>query len=101
MLASAWKIVSDSLNALAVDGVLDRNVKMKLKNNPDIRERYLVLYDMVNVLVKMSQDRFSVLATTTRAFHSSLFFFLSSKCPLLPNYSTLREILQIQPSRNQ
>jgi hypothetical protein len=101
MLASAWKIVSDSLNALAVDGVLDGNVKMKLKNNPDIRERYLVLYDMVNVLVKMSQDRFSVLATTTRAFHSSLFSFLSSICPLLPNYSTLCEILQIQPSRNQ
>jgi len=98
MLASAWKIVSDSLNALAVDGVSDRNVKMKLKNNPDIRERYLVLYDMVNVLVKMSQDRFSVLATTTRAFHPSL---LSSVCPLLPNYSTLCEIFQIQPSRNQ
>ncbi|KIM45307.1 hypothetical protein M413DRAFT_441989 [Hebeloma cylindrosporum] len=68
MLASAWKIVSDSLNALAVDGVSDRNIKMKLKSNPDIRERYLVLYDTVNVLVKMSQDRVSVLATTTPHF---------------------------------
>lgn len=76
MLASAWKIVSDYLNALAVDGVSDRNIKIKLKNNPDIRERYLFLCDMVNVLVKMSQDRFSVLATTTRAFHSFSFFFL-------------------------
>jgi hypothetical protein len=74
MLASAWKIVSDSLDALAIDGVSDSNIKMKLKSDPHIRERYLVLYDMVNVLVKMSQDRFSVLATTTRAYKNSFLF---------------------------
>ncbi|KDR75158.1 hypothetical protein GALMADRAFT_249095 [Galerina marginata CBS 339.88] len=65
MLASAWKLVSNSLDALAIDGLTDKTVKSKLKNNSDMRDRYLVLYDMVNDLVSMSQDRFSVLATTT------------------------------------
>ncbi|CAA7261735.1 unnamed protein product [Cyclocybe aegerita] len=65
MLASAWKIVSETLNNLAVDGLSDKNVKLKLKNDVDMRDRYLVLYDMVNTLVDVSQDRFSVLATTT------------------------------------
>ncbi|KAF8973070.1 hypothetical protein BDZ97DRAFT_1779193 [Flammula alnicola] len=74
MLASAWKIVSDTMNGLVIDGLTDKNVKLKLKNNPDMRDRYLVLYDLVNVLVEMSQDRFSVLATT--APHYAKYFKL-------------------------
>jgi len=66
MLASAWKLVSETLNDLAIDGITDKNVKLKLKNDANMRERYMVLYDIVNVLVDMSQDRFSLLATTTR-----------------------------------
>jgi hypothetical protein len=68
MLASAWKIVSDTLNEFAVEGLTDKNAKLQLKSNPDMRERYLILCDMVDVLVKMNQDRFAVLATTAREF---------------------------------
>lgn len=67
MLASVWKIVSDSLKQLAKDGLTDQNVKQKLRDVPDLRERYLVLRHIVDVLVKMNQNKFSVLATTTRA----------------------------------
>ena len=68
MLASAWNIVSVTLNGFAIDGLTDRNIKMKLRDDKDIRQRYLVLYDMVNILVNMCQDKFSVLATAARAF---------------------------------
>ena len=68
MLASAWNIVSDTLNGFAIDGLTDRNIKTKLRDDKDIRQRYLVLYDMVNILVNMCQDKFSVLATAARAF---------------------------------
>ena len=68
MLASAWNIVSVTLNGFAIDGLTDSNIKVKLKDDKDFRQRYLVLYDMVNILVNMCQDKFSVLATATRAF---------------------------------
>lgn len=68
MLASAWNIVSDTLNGFAIDGLTDSNIKKKLRDDTDIRRRYLVLYDMVNILVNMCQDKFSVLATAARAF---------------------------------
>ena len=68
MLASAWNIVSVTLNGFAIDGLTDRNIKTKLRDDEDIRQRYLVLYDMVNILVNMCQDKFSVLATVARAF---------------------------------
>ncbi|KAF9478819.1 hypothetical protein BDN70DRAFT_879530 [Pholiota conissans] len=87
MLASAWKLVSDKLNEFAVDGLTDRNAKLTLKNNPDMRQRYLVLCDMVDVLVKMNQDRFSVLATT--APHYAKYFKLKpteSSDPSEPEY---------------
>ncbi|KAF8904426.1 hypothetical protein CPB84DRAFT_1727744 [Gymnopilus junonius] len=87
MLASAWRLVSDSLNELAIDGLTDKNVKAKLKNDPDIRARYLVVYDMVNDLITMSQNRFSVLATTTP--HYSKYFKLKTMegtKPAVPEY---------------
>jgi hypothetical protein len=68
MLASAWNIVSVTLNEFATDGLNDRNIKRMLRDDKDIRQRYLVLYDMVNILVNMCQDKFSVLATAARAF---------------------------------
>jgi hypothetical protein len=68
MLASAWNIVSVTLNGFAIDGLADRNIKMKLRDDKDFRQRYLVQYDMVNILVNMCQDKFSVLATAARAF---------------------------------
>lgn len=59
-------MVQDTLNGLTIDGLSDRNIKVQLKNDKDMRDRFLVLYDMVNVLVEMSHAKFSVLATTTR-----------------------------------
>ena len=66
MLASAWKIVSETLDSFAVNGVRDENIKGKLKSEPILREQYLVLCNIVNTLVELSQNRFSVLATTAR-----------------------------------
>lgn len=81
LLASAWNIVSRFLDGLAVDGLTDNNVKMKLKTNTDMRDRYLVIYDMVERLVSMSQSRFAVLATSTRtsnlSFRYMAFLFVS------------------------
>lgn len=71
MLASAWRIVSETLNGLAIDGLTDKNAKTKLKNDSALRARYLVLFDIVKVLVKLDQDRFSVLATTARTYKFS------------------------------
>lgn len=51
---------------LAQEGLTDKNVKLKLKSDEKFRVRYLALYDMVNVLVNISQAKFSVLATTAR-----------------------------------
>ncbi|KAK7005784.1 hypothetical protein R3P38DRAFT_3214731 [Favolaschia claudopus] len=65
MLASAWKIVSDMLHDLEDEGVTDLNVKTMLKNNEALRNKYLALFHFVATLVSMTQERFSVLATTT------------------------------------
>lgn len=66
MLATGWRIVHDTLIKFAVSGLADDNVKTKLKNNHQFRRRYLTLYDMVGILVHLSQSQTSVLATTTR-----------------------------------
>ncbi|KAJ7268689.1 hypothetical protein B0H12DRAFT_61164 [Mycena haematopus] len=65
MLASAWKIVADTLHDLEDEGLDDSNVKTLLKKNEALRSKYLFLYHFVNTLVGMTQERFSVLATTT------------------------------------
>jgi len=65
-LASAWHIVLDTLRELEAAGLTDRTVRSQLRQNEGLRNRYLVLYEMVNVLVNTSQAKFSVLATTTR-----------------------------------
>jgi len=66
MLASAWKLVLDTLGELQEDGLGDRTAQVDLRKNEDLRSRYLVLYDMVSKLVEIGQNKFSVLATTTR-----------------------------------
>ena len=73
MLASAWKLVSETLYDLVELGVTDGTIKSQIRNNGVIRARYLVLYDLVNILVSMGQARFSVLATTTRESKKKLF----------------------------
>jgi hypothetical protein len=64
-LASAWHIVRNSLRTLQNDGLMDDKIKSQLAKSEHLRSHYLVLYDIVNVLVNISQAKFSVLATTT------------------------------------
>lgn len=66
MLASGWKLVAETLLELAEAGLLDYKIKNQLKTDPNIRLRYLNLYDMVKELVELNQTKVSVLATTTR-----------------------------------
>ncbi|KAG6831829.1 hypothetical protein H0H87_003748 [Tephrocybe sp. NHM501043] len=55
MLAAAWRLVSQTLAQLAVDGVTDASIKSQLQNNMGIRSRYLNLYDLVNQLAASDQ----------------------------------------------
>lgn len=63
MLASAWKIVFEMLYELVELDLTDGNIKSQLKASADIRNRYLVLYDLVDILVNVTHAKFSVLAT--------------------------------------
>ncbi|KAF6763057.1 hypothetical protein DFP72DRAFT_1030216 [Ephemerocybe angulata] len=65
MVASAWRIITDNLKRLSREGVTDSNIKSKLKTDDALRQRYLVLYDMVGKLVDIFHKRVSVLATTS------------------------------------
>ncbi|KAJ7593978.1 hypothetical protein C8J56DRAFT_1012387 [Mycena floridula] len=65
LLASAWRIVADSLIELGESGISDHSVVTQLANDEELRSRYLVVFDMVNKLVDLAQAHFSVLATTT------------------------------------
>ena len=66
MVASAWKLISDTLKNLEAEGVTDANIKSKLKTDVELRQRFMVLYDMTKNLVKLFHTRVSVLATTCR-----------------------------------
>lgn len=65
MLASVWKIIRDRLDGLYTDGLSDDQTRAQLKQQEKLREQYLIVYDMVNVLVNALQVRFSLLATTS------------------------------------
>ena len=67
MLASAWKIIRNRLEALDNSGLTDARIKAQLLERPDLREEYLILYDIVNTLVDALQHRFSVLAMSASA----------------------------------
>ncbi|KAG7098800.1 hypothetical protein E1B28_000705 [Marasmius oreades] len=68
MIASAWKLVADSLCELEEDGLSNKQVVQQLSNNQELRSRYLALYDVIDTLVKLNQTKFAVLATTTRHY---------------------------------
>lgn len=78
MLGSAWKIVVDTLYSLKEAGVTDETVIASLRKDESLRSQYLVLYDLVNTLVDLSQRKFSLLATTTRT--SRILLFLTHSC---------------------
>jgi hypothetical protein len=68
MQASAWRLVFASLRELEAAGLENDTVRQQLKNSTSIRSRYLAVYDLVNVLVNANQQKFSVLATSTRTW---------------------------------
>ena len=98
MLASAWSIVSEALNGLVIDGLTDNNVKTKLRDDPDMRERYLVLCDILDVLLKMNQDKFSVLATTSRAYSIRRSNIFSADTNILARYA---KYFRLKPTENE
>jgi hypothetical protein len=70
MVASAWKIVLDSLRALEKFGLSDATAHIQLQKDQGLLSRYLVVCDLVSNLVDLGQKKFSVLATTTRTAKS-------------------------------
>ncbi|KAI0062875.1 hypothetical protein BV25DRAFT_1855093 [Artomyces pyxidatus] len=68
MLTSAWRFIRDGLETLDQEGIADDRVRVQLRDDPDLRTQYLILYDIVNVLVDALQANFSVLATKTAHF---------------------------------
>lgn len=65
MVASAWKIVLDSLRALEKSGLNDATAHIQLQKDQGLLSRYLIVCDLVSNLVDLGQKKFSVLATTT------------------------------------
>ncbi|KAI0339768.1 hypothetical protein BDW22DRAFT_1360779 [Trametopsis cervina] len=63
MFASAWRLVGLTLTE-NVDTENDGQIRNLLKKDPQFRARYLVLYDLVNILVGFAQQKFAQLATT-------------------------------------
>ncbi|TFY60551.1 hypothetical protein EVJ58_g5078 [Rhodofomes roseus] len=72
MMASAWCLIGDFLRDFADAGVEDKSVKMKLQKDPELRTRYLILYDIVNIVAQAAQDNIGLLATS--APHYSQYF---------------------------
>ncbi|KDQ57640.1 hypothetical protein JAAARDRAFT_35330 [Jaapia argillacea MUCL 33604] len=65
MLASAWKIVRDTLHELDDEGLRQDRVRVDVRRNERLRSLYLVMYDMVNIIVETYHANFRVLVTTT------------------------------------
>jgi hypothetical protein len=64
-IASAWKLVTHSLYELARRDVTDGKIKEQIKKDEATRNIFLILYDLVNMIVQINQDKFSLLATTS------------------------------------
>ena len=44
----------------------DKQVKLMLQQNDALRKQYLLVYDLINIIVNINQQRFAQLATTAR-----------------------------------
>lgn len=73
MVASAWKVVLDSLRTLEKSGLNDATAHIQLQKDQGLLSRYLIVCDLVSNLVDLGQKKFSVLATTTRTATSCQF----------------------------
>lgn len=68
MMAAAWRIIGDLIRDLADAGIEDKTVKAKLQRDVALRTRYLVLYDIVNIVTQAAQDKFALLVTNARRY---------------------------------
>ncbi|EKM80649.1 hypothetical protein AGABI1DRAFT_105632 [Agaricus bisporus var. burnettii JB137-S8] len=62
MMTSAWKIVRNIIRELVQRGMSNKNYKAVLRNDKKIRSLYLALTHMVDLMVEINQQRFSMLA---------------------------------------
>ena len=67
-MAAAWRIMGDLIRDLADAGIEDRTVRAKLQRDVALRTRYLVLYDIVNIVTQAAQDKFALLVTNARRY---------------------------------
>lgn len=69
MLASAWRLTGSILTDM-VDSVSDSEIKATLEKDTQFRAQYLVLYDLVNIIADVNQQKFALLATSAREYAS-------------------------------
>lgn len=67
-MAAAWNIIGDLIRDLADAGIEESTVKAKLQRDAALRTRYLVLYDIVNIVTQAAQDKFALLVTNARRY---------------------------------
>lgn len=63
MFASAWRLIAETLDQLEDEGLDDRSLRTQLQKNASMRGKYLALYDVVNKLAGVYQERLAQLAT--------------------------------------
>ncbi|KAK7685170.1 hypothetical protein QCA50_011533 [Cerrena zonata] len=71
LLASGWKIVSHELNALrniVGDHFVPIDTQLAEDDSKELRTRYLILCDIVNVLTLVTQNKLALLATSSSHF---------------------------------
>lgn len=66
MLASGWRLTGTFLTEIVDAGYGHEQVKATLRKDAQFRAQYLVLYDLVNTIVNVNQQKFAVFATTAR-----------------------------------
>lgn len=75
MLASAWKILGNMLRELIHRGMTSKNARALLKNDLRMRNLYLASVRMIELVVDINQQRFSVLALNSSMFSSEPTWF--------------------------
>lgn len=76
MMTSAWKIVRNIIRELVQRGMSNKNYKAVLRNDKKIRSLYLALTHMVDLMVEINQQRFSMLALNSSEIDNPIL------CPL-------------------
>lgn len=97
MVASAWKLVINTLRDLQNSGLNDATARTQLQSDVNLRSRYLVLCDIVGVLVDLGQAHFSILATTTRVSSHSLCRYLCFNLHSAHYSRYFKEVENVQP----